>query len=248
MKFIYEYRYFDPKDFIEIYARTDWYIQMHDLLREYFFEYHDRQEKIYGDWQQKRKEIVMMTSEFLREGAIGLSKRRNTDFDKGRKPIDTIVIHHSGHPSTQPFDFANAMNLINVYARKFSDRSKPYYGMPIASGHFYEEKPIFIAYHYFILDDGSYTNYLKDEYVGLHCGDTDYNNRSIALCFHDELDERQPSVRAIEAANDIISRYPGCQILGHGEIQQNRSCPGTSFYGENGWKHALRLPHSPISV
>ena len=113
-------------------------------------------------------------------------------------------------------------------------------GLPIWSGHFYQGRQTFMAYHYLIRKDGSYEQVLKDHEIGWQAGNWEVNCRSIALCFVDNLEQKTPTPEAVQTAKEIISRYPEAQIKGHREINPKTTCPGELFLGPGGWNGWLR--------
>jgi len=88
---------------------------------------------------------------------------------------------------------------------------------------------------------------LQDEQIGWQAGNWEINCRSIAICFLDDLKEKEPTKEAIQAAQDIIQKYRGCKLLGHKEVNEKTSCPGTLFWGEDGWNNLLN-PQNKIAI
>jgi len=156
-----------------------------------------------------------------------------------REKIDTIVIHHKGRTKESTLEYIESVEMLNLYVREFITPHTDHFKKPLFSGHIYKGRQTFLAYHYIIYPDGSYENPLKDEYIGWHCGNPDYNKRSIAINIMDTLVDKEPTPKAIETTRKIIQKYQPKEILGHGEIKQNESCPGNTFLGENGWKKKL---------
>ena len=98
-----------------------------------------------------------------------------------------------------------------------------------------------IAYHYIIKQDGSFEHILQDDQIGWHSGNWNYNCRSIAICFLDDVQENRPTLQAIQTARTIIRRYSNCKIVGHKEVNQKTKCPGSLFSGTGGWKDEVSV-------
>jgi N-acetyl-anhydromuramyl-L-alanine amidase AmpD len=90
-----------------------------------------------------------------------------------------------------------------------------------------------IGYHYFIRKDGSVWRGRPEGTVGAHAGSKNgYNNHSIGICFEGNYDaETMPDKQynaGVELVRDILTRYPGCAILGHRNVTAT-GCPGALF-------------------
>jgi len=238
MQFQKDYQHINPYLYVEKFKNPQWYLELKPELSEYFYNYNGDKEKRSEKWFETRKELVNMICEFLDKDNIFLGKS-GKNWDEERLPIDTIVIHHTSVPADMPMGFINALALIRLYAFVYSKENSEQYGQPIWSNHFYKNKPTFIAYHYLIKPDGSFKNILQENQIGWHSGDWEYNCKSIAICFFDDLKEKYPTEKAIQTAKEIIKKYPNCRIFGHQEIKNSTSCPGNMFLGELGWKNLL---------
>lgn len=230
------YETINPKDYVDIFADPKWYLHLQKDLDELFYHYDPKTAS--KKLKQKRHEFKLIVIELLDNEKIALA-HDGENLDAVRKPIDTIVIHHSATAPTVSLQYINATQLLRLYAPEHSKPGTKEYGKPIWSNHFYNGKQTFIAYHYIVKRDGEIINTLRDDYIGWHCGNWDYNCRSIAICFLDDLLDARPSDLAIKSAKTIINNYPYCQILGHREILSSRDCPGNLFLGNDGWKLEL---------
>lgn len=239
-----KYKYFIKENYAKIMSFPDWYLKLLPEIKLFILNYHYNNINQFKNnldkevFLKKRQEFILLISQFLDQIKSNDQKTEGF-FDKERKPIDTIVIHHSSMDPNVSIDVIETIHLLNLYVSEFIDPTKPYYKKPIFSGHIYNGKQTFLAYHYIIFPDGTYLNILKDEYIGWHCGNWDYNCRSISICFHDDLEERNPTDRALESARKIIKNYSVSEILGHREIKSTTSCPGNKFLGSDGWKQKL---------
>jgi N-acetyl-anhydromuramyl-L-alanine amidase AmpD len=116
---------------------------------------------------------------------------------------------------------------------------KEYFRKPISSGHYLEGKQVFYPYHWVLWDDGRKKRLLKDEEIGWHCGNWNFNCRSIAICFlNNFVKKREPTEKSIKSVKEIIAKYnvKKEKIFGHREINPNTICPGENF---DQWKRKL---------
>lgn len=219
--------------------KTDplWYLKLDSEVKELLAKNENDSEAK----KQKRLEFFETIGMMLSNGEVALAKT-GENFDKKRKPIDTIIIHHSGISSTKAknaLDYINGSQMFSLYISEFLDAKREYFHTPLWSNHFYKTQMTFVAYHYLIFPYGKYLQTLDDEYIGWHCGNWDYNTRSIAVCFVDDLEEKEPTESALKSAREIITSYPNTKVLGHSEVVNTTFCPGKTFLGENGWKKKL---------
>ncbi len=240
MEFQKTYKHINPYLYFEIFKNPQWYLKLEHELSEFFYNYNGNKEEKSEQWFEKRKEFIEMVAELLKNNEIVLAKS-GKNWDEERLPVDTIVIHHTSSPPDKTIDFINALGFIRLYSSVYGNGKSDQYGKPIWSNHFYQEKQIFIAYHYLIKPDGSFENILQNSQIGWHCGDWEYNRRSIAICFFDDLKEKGPTENALQTAREIIKKYPNCHILGHREIKDSTFCPGNLFLGDTGWKNKLLI-------
>ena len=238
MKFKETYKYINPNNYIDIFSKPQWYLEMQPELKEFFYDYDGIRDNKSKKWLDTRSEYVTMICELLENDRISLADSgRNWDSD--RLPIDTIVIHHSSTPHDTSIDVINALGLIRLYTPFYSQKENQEFGQPIWSNHTYKNRQTFGAYHYIIKQDGSFKHILQDSHIGWHCGSWNYNCRSIAICFLDDLKKAPPTSKALQTAKKIIPNYPHGKIFGHREVKLSTLCPGNLFLGNEGWKHKL---------
>lgn len=224
----------------DILSQPNWYIKLNAAMKFFHYEFQNEESTLEKDYLKiERDRLIYFFSEELKKGNISLGENIEFYFDDERKPIDTVVIHHTSRTSETPLSVMEGIHLLNLYASQFSMEGKSYFGKPIFSGHEKEGKQTFLAYHYIVMPDGSFEQILKDEYIGWHCGNWEYNCKSIAISIHDDLDEKEPTPQAIETVKKLIAKYNPKEILGHREIKPSTTCPGNKFLGENGWKKKL---------
>jgi hypothetical protein len=165
------------------------------------------------------------------------------DWDRERKPIDTIVLHHTHNPPGMRRSRLSAIELIRLYARQYALKEVP---QPIYSAHFHDGVQVFWPYHWFVRKDGTFERLLDDHEIGWHAGNWDVNCRSVAICFDGDFEESRPSDIELVAAALIIRRYyPQVlkqRIVGHCEVKPQTTCPSKLFLstnGRKGWKDDL---------
>lgn len=176
-----------------------------------------------------------LTSDIIFLGAEG------PDFDTERKPIDTVVIHHTSNPPGMSLNRLNTIQLIRIYGRYYnnpvSPKERDLKGKPIWSGHFYQGKQVFWGYHWLIRENGETIRLLDDDKIGWHAGNWDINCRSIGICFDDDLIKKEPSIDALKSARRVVSKYKNSKIIGHKDANPNTDCPGEPFYST--WEQKL---------
>jgi hypothetical protein len=184
----------------------------------------------------------------LKNGNIAL-RSNAIDSDRDRKPIDTIVIHHTGKLPGLTAERLSAIELVRLYA--------PYYAHPTQdadlhlcgesiSGHVHNGKQVFWPYHWIVRRDGTPERLLRDSEIGWHAGNWDINCRSVAIVLDNDYRNSSPSVTEISAVTAIIernyARVPLGRILGHREVNPKTVCPSRFFLdgsGRKGWKSKL---------
>ena len=189
--------------------------------------------------EEEKDRIKNQVADFVEQkliaGEIALGSEIGS-WDTERKPIDTIVIHHtSGNPGLS-YNRLSAAELIRLYAPHYAANIKD---KPISSGHVRNSKQIFWPYHWIIRTDGKYERLLEDDETGWQSGNWNVNCCSVAIVFDNDYENSTPSDTEIDACREIISKYAGCQILGHQEVNPKTVCPSNLFLGENGWKKKL---------
>lgn len=185
----------------------------------------------------------------LLRGTVALGNR-GKDWDAERKPIDTIVIHHTSNPPGLRLSRLSAIELIRLYAPQYA---KPRYeadrdiiGQPIYSGHVRDGAQVFWPYQWLVRSDGSAERLLYDEEIGWQAGNWDVNCRSVAICLDGDFENSTPSHMELATVAQLIrEQYPSVKkenVLGHCEINLKTTCPSTKFltYGNRtGWKKVL---------
>jgi|SRR5579859_2923854 len=196
-----------------------------------------------------KAELYDFFERHLIQGDIALD-RESRDWDSDRKPIDTVVIHHTSNPPGLRPERLSAIGLIRLYAPYFASPTsmtdKQLKGRPIYSGHERENKQVFWPYHWIIRRDGRAERLLHDWEIGWQAGDWDVNCRSVAIVLDNDHEWRRPSdveLRSIAALiADHYVQVPLARIVGHREVNLNTTCPSNLFLNlpnGNGWKNDL---------
>jgi hypothetical protein len=167
-----------------------------------------------------KKEIRTYFADRLDSKAVALAQN-GEDLDRERKPIDTLVVHHtSGAASNYTLSYLNAVQLLRIYAPTYRN-GQSHDNQPIWSGHFYQGQQVFWGYHWFIFENGAYT-------------------RILGICFAGNFMEQPPNSAMLAAAQHIIHENyqdPTIRIIGHYEAPRDTTCPGATF-GQ--WRQLLR--------
>lgn len=222
-----------------------WYLEVPNelenirkLFNENNFEYENLKEEIYSFFQEK-----------LKENKIFLGKE-GKNFDLSRKPIDTIVIHHTSmNPGLQK-DKLSAIELLRLYAMEYASpkykEDREIKNRPVYSGHFRDGIQVFWPYHWIIRTNGDCERLLLDNEIGWHAGNWDINCRSVAIVFDNDYEYSSPSDIELKAMINLIkNNYPLIKkerIFGHCEINIKTKCPSKGFLdsdGVIGWKNKI---------
>lgn len=216
----------------------DWYIRLSDFLTTKVFPIEDSPEI-----KRKRHMFYDLVDQMLMDNQIPLAKD-GPDFDKERKPIDTIVIHHTDEDPNMKLSKLSAIGFVRQYGKDYLERNingNYVKGQPIWSGHFRNGKMVFFAYHFIVFENGKIERLLENKYIGWQSGDWDINTRSIAIVLAGDYKHKSPSDKQIRAiANIIKQKYSFValdRIFGHREINPKTTCPGDTFL--EGWKNIL---------
>lgn len=217
----------------------DWYNRLEDKLNQLFFPV------VHDNPQLKafRNQVYELVEELLESKAIPLAER-GPDLDQARRPIDTIVVHHTEEAPDMKLGKLSAIGLVRQYARQYLSNNvlgRRVRGEPIWSGHFRNGAMVFFAYHWLIRPDGVIERLLEDAYIGWHAGNWDVNTRSVGIALSGNYENDTPPIAQIEAAAKVIRKHyfhvAVNDIAGHREITEGITCPGANFL--EGWKERL---------
>ena len=230
---------FDREYWEERLAFPNWYVRVEDELRVLIFPV------VHPDAVLKRfrHQVYELVEEMVERGTLPLAQH-GPELDRERRPIDTVVIHHTTEEPDIRLSKLSAIGLVRQYAFQYlegnvlGNRAR---GEPIWSGHFRQGKMVFFAYHWLIRADGTAERLLADSYIGWHAGNWPINTSSVGIAFSGNYEHSEPPPAQIEAATQLIrDHYPHIlkeNILGHCEVVQGTTCPGAHFL--NGWKQVL---------
>jgi len=234
--------YIDETFWQEALGTPTWYILLKDDFER--LEKLAKKESNYTKRKQIKDRAYSLVEEAVRNGRLPIAKTGH-NLDAERKPIDTVVIHHTKNRPGMTLERLNAIQLLRIYCHYFANPTDPkekhLQGQPVWSGHFYNSKQVFWGYHWFVRGDGSSQHILDDKYIGWHAGNWDVNTRSIGICIDDDLTDKEPSGIVIQTIADIVTQnYPNVsqpKILGHCEVNNSTECPGHLFL--ESWKQKL---------
>ncbi|MBI4036392.1 N-acetylmuramoyl-L-alanine amidase [Candidatus Daviesbacteria bacterium] len=187
--------------------------------------------------------IYQYFADKLEKGEIVLG-RKGPNFDQERKPVDTIIIHHSSRKPGVSWQELSAIGFLRQYVHDyylyddvFDQDTKD---QPIWSGHFRDGIQVFYAYHWLVRMNGESVRLLEDHYLGWHAGNRDVNRRSIAIVLDGDFQNSEPSHLSLEGVARLMrEQYPHiktAKILGHLEVSKTE-CPGRLFLPV--WKNKL---------
>ena len=200
---------------------------------------------------QMKERIYSFFEEQLRLGNVALGNT-GKELDMQRKPIDTIVIHHTSNPPGMTKERLSAIELVRLYAPQYAGKGPTYdsnnqiKGDPIYSGHFRNGVQVFWPYHWMVRENGMCERLLDDNEIGWQAGNWDINCRSIAICIDDDHERSIPDEKELNVIAELIrTKYPYIskdRIFGHREINTKTTCPSDFFLSDSnrkGWKEKL---------
>lgn len=224
-------KYFNEQELQNELSRPDWYLRVFPKYQK-LTNIPEAMEEVYAFFEQKLA---------ANEVALGTE---GPDWDCERKPIDTIVVHHTHCPAGITRERLSAMHLLRLYAANYASPAPSDYhvqGDPIFSHHFFGGKQVFYAYHWIIRMNGTAECLLEDSEIGWHAGDWKMNCRSVGIVLDNTFEESIPSDVIIDGLARVIrEQYPHVsreRIFGHSEVNHKTTCPGNNFLG--GWKREL---------
>jgi hypothetical protein len=227
----------------EVVKKPDWYkfvyiklLELQELKLNDVDAYENNKEKVYDFFE-----------EHLKIGDIYLGKT-GKNWDLERKPIDTIIIHHTSNQPGISTVRLSAIELFRLYCSTYAN-AKPnddIFNQPIYSHHFNDGQQVFWAYHWLVKQDGTCLRLLSDNETGWQSGNWDINCRSAAIVFDNDFENSKPSIKEMETVAEIIkTKYPAVnknRIFGHREINPKTACPSNLFLSSDttrGWKEEL---------
>ncbi len=170
-------------------------------------------------------------------------------FDTERRPVDTVVVHHTSNPPGMSPMRLSAIELVRLYAPYFiepSEEDDRLRGSPVFSGHVRDGNQVFWPYHWIVRNNGRAERLLDDDEVGWHAGNWDVNCRSVAIVLDGDYEQNRPSEIELGSIANVVAEHYGSvpmnRIIGHREVTGRTTCPSEVFLrGPNfrGWKYDL---------
>ena len=229
---------FDENHWVQAIKKPDWYLEFVPYARK-TVEGLNQNEK-----DEFNKTVRHFFEQALQDNLVALATN-GPDLDAERKPIDTIVIHHTSAQPGYRLSYMEATQLLNVYAPYYMSptiaEERNLKGAAIWSGHFREGRQTFLCYHWLMRMDGSIERLLDDDKIGWHAGNWEINKRSVAICLDNDYEDQDPADDILQKlAAHIQKHYPDIKpqnIIGHCEARTGTICPGSNFL--IGWKTLL---------
>lgn len=214
---------------IAITGRSDWYNVIYPEFNEILARY---EVSDLATRKASRNAVYGFIEALLAEKRVVLGTA-GKDWDSERKPIDTVVIHHTKVESGITWPRLDAMHLLRLYAKAYFSPSteKEIKGMPVFSHHFRDDgRMIFYAYHWLVRTDGTSERLLHDNEIGWQAGNWDINCRSVGICLDGDFEHSAPRKAMIEGVKKIIrDNYKDVdlvRIIPHREANPETTCPG----------------------
>jgi hypothetical protein len=240
-KKIFMPKYFNEQKWVEAIKYDDWYLRLSDDYKCLMKQSEESSKEISDEIKE---ETYQFFENHFEKGDIALGKE-GPNWDEERKPIDTVVIHHTKNPPGITWQRLSAMQLIRLYATYYAS---PYYekekhikGEAIFSNHFKNNHQVFYAYHWLVRMDGNAERLLNDNEIGWQAGNWEVNCRSVAICLDNNFEKSSPPDLVLSSVAKLIKeKYPQVKlenIIGHREVDSKTNCPGNKFL--NGWKLKL---------
>jgi len=237
-------RFFDEAAWQQAIAQPDWYLKLYPELKALRKR---RESTPTSEANTIKSEMRHFFETALLENKVALAKH-GPNLDRERKPIDTIIIHHTSANPGYHLSYMNAVQLLNIYVPYFNNPSTSIpgearlKGAPLWSNHVRDGRQVFYVYHWLMRMDGSFERLLEDNELGWHAANWDINCRSVGICLDNDYDQRDPAPEVLrKLAGFIAERYPKIshdRIFGHREVSQHpTTCPGKNFV--NSWKREL---------
>jgi hypothetical protein len=219
----------------------DWYLRIGDEIKAVMDE--ARAEKDEQRAAAIKDAVRNYFIDRIKQGRLPLATE-GPNFDVDRRPIDTVVIHHTSNNQPYSLEKLNVVHMLNLYVPWFTNPNDNYpqvKGQALWSNHVRDGQPVFWAYHWLVRRDGEAVRLLEDQEIGWHAGDWEVNARSVAICLDNDYENGEPSTAELAAVAKIIHQhYPQIkpdQVIGHCEVNPQSTSPGKTFLSS--WKAKL---------
>lgn len=219
-------------------TRHDWYRVIYPEFEQILAKYEGSD---ISTRKASRDAVYGFLELLLQEGRVMLGEK-GKDWDADRKPIDTVVIHHTKVKSGITWQRLDAMHLLRLYAKSYHAPSteKEIEGRPLWSNHFRgddgKRRIVFYAYHWIVRQDGTAERLLNDNEIGWQAGNWDINCRSIGICLDGDYEHTPPPNAMIEGVKRLIgeeyANVMRSRIMPHKNVNPTTTCPGDWFTEE----------------
>lgn len=237
-------KFFDESKWRAAIAKPDWYGALYPEIKSLRRQWENSNEP---NSTTIKSEVRKFFEAALLDNSLALAET-GPNLDAERKPIDTIVIHHTSAEPGYRLSYMNAVQMLNVYVPYFNNPSESIpgegrlKGSPLWSNHVRNGRTVFYLYHWLMRMDGKFERLLEDNELGWHAANWDINCRSVGICLDSNYERQDPSDDILQKLGSFIAEhYPKTlttRIFGHREVSQHpTTCPGASFMG--GWKLQL---------
>lgn len=224
-------QHIDTEEWSTAFACPDWYLHLFSRYQEL------------ATIPEAVEEVYTFVEQQLALGKVALGTT-GPDWDRERRPIDTLVIHHTHCPPSITRERLSAMHLLRLYAANYASPAPSAYhkqGDPIFSHHFDNGKQVFYAYHFIVRMDGTVERLLPDREIGWQAGKWEVNCRSVGIVLDNDFEDITPPDLVLDGLARLIREHyphvPHERIFGHREVNPQTTCPSEQFLG--GWKAEL---------
>ena len=120
---------------------------------------------------------------------VGCARKGTSLLDGVRRPITTIVVHHTAGQSSNNIDRV-ASDISRLHQKRFRTMRKS------AGWH--------IAYHYLITPDGKVWETRSPNDVGHHAGNGTVNRCSLAICLVGDFSKHRPTRAQVQSLDSLV--------------------------------------------
>ncbi len=173
-------QYFDHDKWKKVIRQKDWYCILRDEL-----------DQLLKQSEEAKEEVEQFFETALHDRTLALAVI-GPNWDRDRKPIDTIVVYQTHRASGISWRRLSATGLLSAYVPRYIS---PPPGAPqkigdsIYSHHLRGAEQVFYLYHWLVRQDGSMERLLGDHEVGWHTADLELNTKSVAICLDGNFDK-----------------------------------------------------------
>jgi len=200
--------YVDRERWTREVQRPDWYLR----IRDEYLELLARARACPRPTARAIADEVYRFFEHALEQQTITIARSGPNWDAQRRPVDTVVVHHTGLDPGITARRIEAIHLTRIYASYYADPAptdKGIRGTGIHSGHVRNGRQVFYCYHWLVRPDGQCERLLEDGETGWHAGNWAINCRSVAICLDADLSDTPPTDSALASIRQLVAtHYP----------------------------------------